>query len=488
MLSAFLFQAYASVFVYYPVSIESKPVPPSLTFDDPPYNYTCTALVRTSRGAITYNDFESNRTDWATLGGGSVKFVGTRTGAKGNILQFDCTTGGGIGDHCQYYWTTSVSSYSSLWVHVHVWPYIYYGETALAGIALMSGNTTNNNNAYFIGIYYSGGNYSLAILKSGAKNPLGTQSISGYTPGSAFMPLFVYYNVTSGRSTTVSISAYLYDINGNLRASVNYTDNKGFRVAYVGVDMYKGYDYFDDFIISTVDPRTVTFNGLQSGLTFNIYDNLGSLTYSFTATSSTYTLNVIKDVVLGTGSGGNIQVLKPDGSICLNVTIPTNDAFLGGDSYSLITKPLSWSISSSNTSASVSAYISSNSNNLTSFSNNLTSFYAIGLKANQNYYIQLQLNAQASAIAPGLNAQIGIQGGSQSIAISNWTVSQSSTDWVQVSSGSTTYITVSNAYSSSSSSSKLTFNILACTAGRLGIDPASGACVEYPLTITLNSG
>jgi len=459
------------VFVYYPVSINVNPVPPSLTFDDPPYSYTCTGLSRTSRGAITYTDFEKYPLQgWTNDGGTNFQLV---PGYKGYALQYS-DNNGGIGYASQYYYNSDLSSHTSLRVEVKV-----YGSptNTWKGLALINSGLSR---LYEIWIYNSDIEiWSYNVESTSGWYRFGSATISNYN-SNYWYSIVLNYAVTGN---AVNFYVWVYDPNGNQVAylTASSKSNNRFTPSYLGLEVDGNYGIFDDFIISTVDPRSVLFTNLQSGLTFNIYDNLGSLTYSFTATSNTYNLNVIKDVVLGTGSGGNIQVLKPDGSICLNVTIPSNDAFLGGDSYSLITKPLSWSISSSKTSASVSAYISSNSNNS-------TSFYAIGLKANQNYYVQLQLNAQTSTIAPGLNAQIGIQGGSQSIAISSGAVSQSSTDWVQVSSGSTKYITVSNAYSSSSSSSTLVFNVLACTAGRLDIDPAPGACVEYPLTITLNSG
>jgi len=478
ILVLYIMLTHASAFVYYPASLYIQPAPPTLTFGNPPYNYTCTGLVRTSRGAVTYTDFETYPlSGWTNRGGANFQLV---PGHKGNALRYS-DNNRGIGSASQYYYHTRLdTTYTSLWVSVKV-----YGSptNTYNGLALIDNNL---NRLYEISLY--NGYIEVRSWNVEARKgwqQLGNASIVNYN-ANYWYTIVLNYAVTA----TVNFYVWVYDPNGNQVAylTANSTSGNGFTPAYIGLEVDytgttgTGYGIFDDFIISTVDPRTVVFSNLQSGLVFNIYDDLSDLTYSFTATSSTYSLNVTPDVVLGTGAGGSIQVFYPDGSLlCLDVSIPSTDAFLGGDSYSLTTKTLMWSISSTNTSASISAYISSNPNNL-------TSFYAIALTASQGYYVQLQLNASASTISQSLNAQIYIQGGSQPITVVNGVANPIATDWVYLSPGSTVYIVVSKAYTSPGSASTLAFNIVACTNGRLDVDPAPGACVIYPLNMTLAAG
>jgi len=473
---------YASVFVYHPVSVNIQGLYPTLTFTSPPYSYTCTALVRTSRGAVTYTDFETYPVPgWTNRGG---KNFGLVAGHKGYALQF-VDDGKGLGDASQYYYNTILDTYTSLWVEVKV----KHGsaDKVYLGIILMN---AKRDRAYEASIYYVRGQPSATaylrsynVEKGGAWSDLNSTTISNYNPNDWYT-IVLFYNVTAN---SVDLYMWVYDSSGSQVAYLTYRSTAKYRFtpAYIGVEINDDKKYqpvvFDDFIISTVDPRNVLFMNLQSGLIFNIYDNLGSLTYSFTATTSNYILSVIPDVVLGTGTDGNMQILYPDGSLlCLNVSIPATDAFLGGDSYNLSTKNLTWSIGSSATSASVSAYISSNANQK-------TSLYAIALTASQGYYVQLQLDTSSSTISQSLNAQIYIQGGTQPITIVNGTVNPAVTDWVYIPAGSTKYIIVPNAYASPGSISTLILNVVACTNGRLNIDPAPGACVFYPLTIILTA-
>jgi len=446
-----------------------QPVAPTLTFSSPPYSYTCTALVRTSRGAITYTDFETYPlSGWTSRGGTSFTLV---AGHKGNALQYS-DNNGGIGRASQYYYNTRLDSHSSLWVSVKV-----YGTptNSYNGLALINSGL---NRLYEVSLYTGRIEVWSYNVETTSWSRLASATISNYNQN-YWYTIVLNYTVTA---TAVNFYVWVYDPNGNQVASLtaSSTSANRFTPAYIGLEVDGTYGMFDDFIISTVDPRTILFTNLQSELIFNIYDNLGALTYSFTATSSTYSLTVVRDVVLGTGADGNIQILYPDGSLlCLNVSISTTDAFLGGDSYSLTTKTLTWSISSTATSAEVFAYISSNANSK-------TSFYAIGLSARQNYYVQLRLNTSASTISLNLNAQVYIQGCSQFITITSGSVSPVSTDWVFMQSGSTLYIIVSKAYTSANSVSTLVFNVVACTNGRFE-DPAPGACVFYPLRIVLSA-
>jgi len=480
ILVLFIPLAYASVFAYYPASVGIQGVSPTLAFASLPHAYTCTALTRTDRGAVTYTDFEAYPLPgWANRGGTGFQLV---AGHKGYAIQYS-DNNGGIGGASQYYYNSNLGGYSSLWVAVKV-----YGppsdQTIYSGLALIN---SDFNRLYEVAIY--AGNINIASYNVEANNTwyvLRRVAISNYASGNWYT-IVLNYAVTA---TAVNFYVWVYDPSGNqvAYASASSTSPNRFAPAYIGLQVDRtgtatvNYGRFDDFIISTRDPRTVTFSNLQGGLVFNIYDNLGALTYSFTATSSTFSLTVVRDVVLGTGTDGSIRILYPGGSpACLDVLIPATDAFLGGNSYTLTTRTLTWSTSTYATSASVSAYISPSGNQR-------TSFHAIALSASQSFYVQLRLDVPASTIHPSLNAQVYIQGGTQPITIVGGVANPATTDWVYLPAGSTTYIAVSGAHASAGSESTLVFNVVACTHGRLDIDPAPGACVFYPLTITLRGG
>lgn len=406
--------------------------------------------MRTARGAVTYNDFESfaSLSDWAHIGGTSFSLV---PGHKGNALRYS-DNNNGIGGASQVIYYHDLSSYASLWVSVKV-----YGSptNTYNGLALINNNLSR---LYEVSLY----NGSIGVLSWNVETgngwrQLGSTSIANYN-ANYWYTIVLNYAVTS---TAVNFYVWVYDPNGNQVAYTTASSTSGNKStpAYIGLEVDytgttgTGYGVFDDFIISTTDPRYVHFGNLQSGMVFNVYDSFGALTYNFTATSSSYTLSVIPDVVLGNSTGGYILVLYPGGSfLCLNVSIPSTDAFLGGDSYSLTTMPLTWSISSTGTSASVYAYVSSNPYQLTSFP-------AIALTLNQSYYMQLR----------------------------NATDNSNLTDWYYFGAGDTVYVILER-YRPAGSNSTEVLNIVACTNGRLDVDPAPGACVFYPLNIILTAG
>jgi len=189
----------------------------------------------------------------------------------------------------------------------------------------------------------------------------------------------------------------------------------------------------------------------------------------------TYNLFVVNDTVLGTGSDGTIYVYDQSTNLVCSYSIPSTDAFVGGDSYSL-SPVASIYIDPTKTNANIVATISSSSSNP-------SSLYIVTLVTNQNYYVQLQLNVSASTIASSLNAKIYISGGVQTINITNGVALTTSTDWIPITANSKTYIAISNAYASTGTSSTLKLYVVGCTAG----PNFMGACVLYPLTITLNT-
>ena len=112
--------------------------------------------------------------------------------------------------------------------------------------------------------------------------------------------------------------------------------------------------------------------------------------------------------------------------------------------------PLGVIIGPYGTNVGITAYVSPDGNNR-------SSFYAVGMTMTQDYYVQIQL-------PDGTNI----------------------TDWYFLQNGTTIYLTYSNTYADTTRVEN--YNIVACTGGRLGLDAAPGACVYYPITITISPG
>jgi len=459
----------ATPLAYYTAAVSLTPQLPTLAFSVPPYDYTCVALARASRGAVTYTDFENLPSGWASRGGVTSIVSG---GHKGNALQLS-DNNGGVGGASQYYYNTRLdTTYSSLWVVVKV-----YGTptNAYKGLALINSGL---NRLYEVSIY---SNYvymrSYNVETIGGWRVLNSAAITGFN-SNYWYTIVLNYVVTP---TAVNFYVWVYDPNGNQVAylTASSTSARRFTPAYVGLEVDGTYGTFDDFVISTADPRNVSFANLRSGLVFEIYDNVYPYpAYAFTAYSSTYSLPVVKDVVLGVGSGGEVLAYYPDYRlVCLRWVIPTSDAFLGGDSYSLGSYALSTSIDSTGTSANVSAYVSGSSSAS-------TSFYAINLAAAQNYWVRLEVNLTASSWPPsGFNADIYVEGGTQRIMFRGGGPWQIATDWVSIPAGSAKRIIVESASMPAGSTATLVINLTGCVGGPNYL----GACVIYPLRIQLSA-
>jgi len=165
---------------------------------------------------------------------------------------------------------------------------------------------------------------------------------------------------------------------------------------------------FEDFIVSTVDPRSISFAGFRGGMSVEVWDNLGNLVNSTAAPSSSFSLRVIRDVVVGTGVDGRIVVKCPDGYPCGVLTVPISDAILGGDAYSLATGAVAVSLGANKASSAVTIYISGSSPFNTTAS-------LLMVNSSQVLYARLILDSISAPSA--LNADIWLEGFTKSTSI-----------------------------------------------------------------------
>lgn len=284
-----------------------------------------TTIVRTSRGALVYTDFETTPSGWASRGGAWIIIPG---GYKGNALLGE-DNNKGIGKASQYYYNYDLSTrYNSLWVSTKV---RLVSDTGSAGIYMIN---LGGNRLYTIEITADGFLQvrSFAVDAKGWKT-LGSTKISGFARVNWYT-IVVSYSANAGSLATFNV--YVYDTTGTVVASLTNIQSKGKKVfvpAYIGVGVDDAKALFDDFIVSTIDPRTIVVTNLPgANYRVEIYDNFGNLIGSATSDKTGIaSVSVVRDIVVGTGVDGSIKVYDPKGNLILSYTLPDN--ILGGDTY-----------------------------------------------------------------------------------------------------------------------------------------------------------
>ena len=467
-----MLNAMASVFTYYPLQLVVQPVTPPIKFIAPPTTY-CINIAKTSRGAIAYTDFEWGTTipgNWTVDSGDwSVSSIGY----KGQALSGADTKR--KRDYAFIYDNSdTVYSYNSLWISV---------KTKLTsgggyyGIAIADDTL---NNIYFIAIDSTSG--SLGIYKSDWKAVSTPSMIPNYNSNNWYV-LVVNYTYSSV-TQTLSIRARVYDVNGNLLSIVTYTaTGVSWTPYYIGLvvrDVKKvglPSALFDDYILSTTDPRAITIQNTVPGYSVSVFDNLGNLVNSTVASSTTTRLGVVPDIVVGTGVDGRIVIYYPDGAVCSVYNSP--DAILGGDTYSVNLGTLSYVIGSSSTSLTVSAKISSSSTSFTG-----TVFLSIVNVDSKKYYVRLLLDASSSSVAI-LTANVTLYNAtkyfSTPIRVVGGVVVSSSTSWVVM--GANTKVNASFiGYATQAGQGYLNMLLEYCT-----LPNEQGACVYYPVKLSFST-
>jgi hypothetical protein len=468
----FLFNlVYGSVFDYYPSSISLSPVSPPIILQSSDYPFSCIGLSRTYRGAVTYTDFEALPSGWTSYGG---TWSIVSSGYKGNALQ-GTDDNKGLGSASQYYYNTDLSSYTSLWVSVKT---RLVSGSGYYGISLINSRI---NRMYTIEIYTGG--YlvvrSYNVEKKDAWYTLSSTSIQYYSSSNWYI-IVVNYTVTS---SAVNFYVWVYDVSGNQVASLtaSSTVRERFTPSYIGVDVNDVTALFDDFMISNTDPRIITISNLPgSGYVVEVYDNLNNLVSTATSTGSTVSVNIVSDIVVGTGYDGSFTIRYPNGFPCLGYNVSTTDAILGGDSYRLSYSSVTTNIGSNGTSAVISTYISGSSSSKS---------HVLTLKIYNNdvkpYYIRLILDA-SSSISSYLTLNITITTSpsvtADPIRIVGGSVVAGSSGWISLSGGSYAYIYVSGYYTSSGQSSTLNLYLEYCS-----LSNENGVCVFYPIQMVIKS-
>ncbi|MEM0501627.1 MAG: hypothetical protein QXF17_01560 [Ignisphaera sp.] len=469
-LSTLTLLSLASIFTYYPASVAVNLQPPPATLEAPIYAYTCTGLSRT-KGALVYTDFEAYPVPGWASSGGSWGLASGVVGAKGSVLR-GIDNNAGVGASSYYYYNTSLSVYTSLWVAVKTRFVSRSENTQYYGIAMLN---TDRTRVYAVvlendrrGIEIR----SFGVTATGWSTHVNRERLAWYSSG-AWYTIVVRYSVSG---TTINIEAYFYDSSGTLRLSASTTiahDNV-FVPAYIGVVADGLTAQYDEFIVSTADPRGISFSGFYAGMGLEVWNNLGELVYSGTVPGS-ITLSVVTDMVLGTGTDGRIVAGYPDNSICLDYKMPTVDAILGGDTYNLNTRPITVTLGANRTSASIAIYISGSSTFLT-----LTRLLRVS--ASQILYARLILDSLS--VSTTLSLDIWLEGmtTSTSIMIRGGMPILTSTNVIQLDFGVNNFIAFSGYFTTAGQSATLYLRLELCTA-----PDGMGACVYYPIRLEVGS-
>ncbi|MEM4487993.1 MAG: hypothetical protein QXK88_04225 [Desulfurococcaceae archaeon] len=465
-----LSNAGASVFAYYSLSPAINPQPPPATLEQPLYAYTC-AVTRTDRTALTYTDFEAYPLPVWDARGGTWSTISGVAGAKGNALR-GTDNDGGVGSASQYYYSTSLSGYTTLWV---VSKTRWASGTGYYGVML---GRSPLNRVYAVEVHTSG---VLYIRSYGVENILGWYTLANTTiPGYSTVAWYVLVVNYTDTGTSIDIRARVYGASGNLlaTASASSTAPQRFRPAFIGVTLDAVTAYFDDFLIATSDPRGVLFTNLRAGVSIEMWDNLNNLVAWGTSPGQSLSLSLLHDVVVGTGTDGRIAVKGSDDALICVHQVPNTDAILGGDSYRVETQGAPPSIEvelgANKTSARVNAAIPGSAPGNT--------LKALGVNASQTLYARLLLDSVFGSTS--LNLDIWIEGTTRStnVTVEGGASVSTSTSRVQLNLGLENHIALWGYFTGGGQSSVLYLRLELCTSPE-----DMGSCAYYPISLNLSS-
>jgi hypothetical protein len=276
-------------------------------------------LYLKARSALTFTGFESLPSGWSSIGGSWSIASG---GVEGNALQ-GSDNNGGPGGTSVYYWSGNVAAYTSLQAVVQV--RITSVDSVYRGIVLLQG-TSSTSWLYEVSVRPRrvGVNDRITVYIRRWVGGWTTPTSKTVSYASGWYTLYVSW---SRSGTTNTISATLYDSNGNPVTTVSASDSQ-VSVNYFGLDVDGGTSLFDNFVLATGDPRYVVVSGLQQGWTVELRDASGALVASATADSSgTARLFVAARPIV---ANAKVTVKDAQGVVVIERTF---SQVVGGDEY-----------------------------------------------------------------------------------------------------------------------------------------------------------
>ena len=230
------------------------------------------------RGAVCYAPFEALPIGWSWIGG--TWSIAAGSGVEGSALQ-GVDNSRGPGGTSVYYWATGISAYTSLQAVVQV--RVTSVDSVYRGIVLLQ-DASSASRLYEASVRPRrvGVNHRITVYIRRWTGGWATLTSWTVSYASGWYTLYVSWS-RSGNTNT--INAVLYDSSGNQVASVSRSDSQ-VTVNYFGLDVDGGTSLFDNFVLSTSDPRYVVVSGLQQGWSVELRDAGGVLVASAIADSS----------------------------------------------------------------------------------------------------------------------------------------------------------------------------------------------------------
>jgi hypothetical protein len=388
---------------------------------------------------------------------------------------------GGPGGTSIYYWVSSISSYAEFSVSVKVQQVVQAGGTIYMGVVLLQSAEVGSR-LYEIDVYVSGTTGYLEIrYYSGAKwTRLYRSSQTFLVDGSRWFIMLINYS-RDAATTTNTISAAVYDVNGNQLASgsVQIGGNRYFVPSYVGVSVNSATGSgaqarFDDFVFSLGNPRYLLVEGLPPGYRVELYDDEGRAVAEATSGGGVTRLDILKDLVVGRGLGASFKIYDSGGNPCLSNDLLVGDAVVGGDSYRILLHVITVNLSDSSTRADVGVLPSP-------YSPVMPETRVLGV-INQDlkpYYVGLIFYPNQSVVSQDLDLVIELTNGTLSTALVIDGGSLPSqpviTDLLKVLTSANVSVSVSKG---SGTQSALFLELVYCN------DPVlRGVCVYYPIKL-----
>jgi len=446
---------YAGVFLYEVIVVDVRMVSPPVVFDYPDSISLSCSVVRCSFNSVVYSDFESASSSWVQ-NGGSVLFV---SGVKGRGVEVVDSDDGGIGGAVQYYYGGSVGGYSSLWLSSKV---LIRGSGYVGYVLIGNGL----NRLYEVSIYNDGSSWYLTLWYF--RNTW-TNIVRLSLPVLSYNTWYVFVLNYRYTGSSIVFDVYLYSLDGGLLFNTSYTYTRNlFQPFYIGLEVDNSDGVYDDFIASRSDPRWVVFNNLSYGFRYSIYDDLNILTYDFVSSGNSYNVSSLYDSVLGTGSGGRLEVYTGKTLLC-TTQLTSQNIILGGETYNIsITNPIYISITENST----KIYSEINLTSTQQLSFNLS-------KVNMSDTLNIRLVLDnSSIISSGLTVEINLSNSTTSIKIQSGNIISNTTNHIQAIPQTTLYITISNLTQTTGTTSILNLHLEA---------EYNTAKIQYPITIKINS-
>uniref|UniRef100_A0A7C2ZN60 Uncharacterized protein n=1 Tax=Ignisphaera aggregans TaxID=334771 RepID=A0A7C2ZN60_9CREN len=309
-----------------------------------PQAETATAIITgptpdSESAVLFYTDFEENPGGWSVIGDSGVWAISDH-GYKGRALEGSISYGGNS-NISMYVWNEDISSFSSLWITSKI-TFNTSTQKAQGGIALLQQNLLEG---YAVVITRQDSYVSLGVctLEKKKGQNIGIVSCS-YNDSIEFgrenswgvlVVNFTYIKI--GNKNGVTLYSYLYTPSGDKLASfhrqmkvINEFDYTGLLIGCEPTVGATASVFFDDLVISTSDPRYITFNyvGNLENIYIEVLDERDYVVNSTIASPGVAKLGVVGDAVVGTGSAGKIRVLHGDSVIGEKILGPIVGGFV----------------------------------------------------------------------------------------------------------------------------------------------------------------